>query len=94
VHCVHANSSGLAGRLRISSFAEANRRLYAAVGHQIYERLDRRAPRWRLVYTNPRPGHSESGLRAKYDDCILGQAVGVESLEHAADLVSIDSIMR
>ena len=33
--------SGLAGRLRVSSFAEANGRLYAAVGQQIY-----RADRW------------------------------------------------
>lgn len=55
--------SGLAGRLRVSSFAEANGRLYAAVGQQIYERTDGRPPRWRLVYTNPRPGHSETGLR-------------------------------
>ena len=55
--------SGLAGRLRVSSFAEANGRLYAAVGQQIYERIDGRAPRWRLVYTNSRPGHSETGLR-------------------------------
>jgi hypothetical protein len=55
--------SGLAGRRRVSSFAEANGRLYAAVGQQIYERIDGRAPQWRLVYTNPRPGHSETGLR-------------------------------
>jgi len=55
--------SGLAGRLRVSSFAEANGRLYSAVGQQIYERIDGSAPRWRLVYTNRRPGHSETGLR-------------------------------
>ena len=55
--------SGLAGRLRVSSFAEANGRLYAAVGQQIYERVDGPTPQWRLVYTNPRPGHSETGLR-------------------------------
>jgi hypothetical protein len=55
--------SGLGGRLRVSSFAEANGHLYAAVGQQIYERIDGAAPRWRLVYTNPRPGHSETGLR-------------------------------
>jgi hypothetical protein len=54
---------GLAGRLRVSSFAEANGRLYAAVGQQIYERIDGRQPRWRLIYTNPHPGHSETGLR-------------------------------
>jgi hypothetical protein len=55
--------SGLAGRLRVSSFAEANGRLYAAVGQQIYERIDGPAASWRAVYTNPRPGHSETGLR-------------------------------
>jgi hypothetical protein len=55
--------AGLAGRLRVSSFAECNGRLYAAVGQQIYERTDGREPHWRLVYTNPRPGRSETGLR-------------------------------
>jgi len=54
---------GLAGRLRVSSFAECNGRLYAAVGQQIYERVDGAAPRWQLVYTNPHPFHSETGLR-------------------------------
>jgi hypothetical protein len=44
-------------------FAEASGVLYAAVGQQIWRRLDGAAPRWELVYTNPRPGHSESGLR-------------------------------
>ena len=55
--------SGLEGRLRVSSFAEVGGRLYAAVGQQIYERIDGTKPRWRVVYTNPRPGHSETGLR-------------------------------
>jgi hypothetical protein len=55
--------SGLAGRLRVSGFAEANGRLYAAVGQQIYERIDGRMPQWHLVYSNPKPGHSETGLR-------------------------------
>jgi len=55
--------SGLGGRLRVSSFAEANGRLYAAVGQQVFERADGPAPSWKLVYTNPRPGHSETGLR-------------------------------
>ncbi len=54
---------GLEGRLRVSSFAEANGWLYAAVGQQIYERADGPAPHWRLVYTNKQPGHSETGLR-------------------------------
>src|SRR5260370_27357854 len=53
---------GLAGRLRVSSFADCNGRLYAAIGHQIYERSDGPEPRWRLVYTNPHPGRSETGL--------------------------------
>ena len=55
--------SGLAGRLRVSSFAEANGRFYAAVGQQLYERVDGPALQWRLIYTNPHPGHSETGLR-------------------------------
>ena len=55
--------SGLAGRLRVSGFAEAGGRLYAAIGQQIFERIDGATPRWRLIYTNPRPGHSETGLR-------------------------------
>ena len=54
---------GLAGRLRVSSFAECNGRLYAAIGQQIYERVDGVAPHWRLVYTNSHPGRSETGLR-------------------------------
>ena len=54
---------GLAGRLRISSFAECNGQLYAAIGQQIYERIDATAPHWHLVYTNPHPAHSETGLR-------------------------------
>jgi hypothetical protein len=49
--------------LRVSSFAEANGHLYAAVGQQVFERVDGPAPSWRLIYTNPDPGHSETGLR-------------------------------
>ena len=60
---ISATFSGLEGRLRVSSFAEANNRLYAAVGQQIYERIDGASPQWRLIYTNPQPGHSETGLR-------------------------------
>ncbi len=54
---------GLAGRLRISSFAEANGILYAAVGQQIYARTDGAEARWRPIYTNPSVHHSETGLR-------------------------------
>jgi hypothetical protein len=55
--------SGRNGYLRVPSFAEANGRLYATIGQQIYGRIDGAAPQWRLIYTNPRPGHSETGLR-------------------------------
>jgi hypothetical protein len=54
---------GMDGRLRVTSFAECNDRLYAALGQQIYERIDGTAPHWRLIYTNPNPGYSQSGLR-------------------------------
>lgn len=54
---------GLAGRLRISSFAECNGSLYAAVGQQVWQRVDGPAPRWSLRYTNPHPVYSQTGLR-------------------------------
>ena len=54
---------GLEDTLRVTSFAECNDRLYASVGQQIYERTDGATPQWRLIYTNPNPGRSESGLR-------------------------------
>ncbi len=58
-----AGLSGRNGYLRVSSFAECNGRLYAAVGQQIYERVDGADPHWSLRYTNRYPGHSETGLR-------------------------------
>jgi hypothetical protein len=58
-----AGLSGPSGRLRVSAFAECNGNLYAAVGQQIYRRIDGVTPNWQAVYTNPRPGHSETGLR-------------------------------
>jgi len=58
-----AEFPGMEGRLRITSFAECNDRLYATVGQQIYERTDGQAPNWRLIYTNSSPGRSQSGLR-------------------------------
>jgi hypothetical protein len=84
--------SGLAGRLRVSSFAEANGRLYAAVGQQVYERIDGPAPRWRLVYTNPRPGHSETGIRglAAIPGATGGDALLAAVEGNAARLVRID----
>jgi len=59
-------TSGLSGanaKLRVTSFAECNGRLYVAIGQHVYERLDGPEPNWRLVYTNPHPGRSETGLR-------------------------------
>jgi len=41
-----AGLSGRSGHLRVSSFAECNGRLYAAVGQQIYERIDGAEPHW------------------------------------------------
>jgi hypothetical protein len=82
---------GLAGRLRVSSFAEANGRLYAAVGQQVFERIDGPSPQWRLVYTNPHPGHSETGLRgltairAAHGQALLAAVEGT-----AARIVRID----
>jgi hypothetical protein len=58
-----AGLSGRSGHLRVSSFAECNGRLYATAGQHIFERIDGADPRWRLLYTNPYPGHSETGLR-------------------------------
>lgn len=55
-------ASGL-DRLRVASFAECGDTLYATVGHQIYRRRDGSSPSWELLYTNARPGHSETGLR-------------------------------
>jgi poly(A) polymerase len=54
---------GMENHLRVTSFAEADEHLYAAVGQQIYERIDGTTPRWRAIYTNPSPGFSRSGLR-------------------------------
>ncbi|MGA2792927.1 MAG: hypothetical protein ABSE69_05250 [Roseiarcus sp.] len=84
---------GLEGRLRISSFAECDGRLYAAVGQQIYERIDGAEPHWRLIYSNPRPGRSETGLRglsAVPDPAAGGQALiaAVEGSE--ARIVRVD----
>jgi hypothetical protein len=85
--------SGRSGHLRVSSFAECNGRLYAAVGQQIYERIDAAEPHWRLVYTNAYPGHSETGLRgltpipspSGRDEVLLAAVEG-----NAARLVRVD----
>jgi hypothetical protein len=81
------------GHLRVSSFAECNGRLYAAIGQQIYERIDGAQPHWRLVYTNRYPGHSETGLRGLtaiarptgHDEVLLATVEG-----NAARLVRVD----
>ena len=54
---------GLAGRVRISSFAEADGRVFAAIGQQVWVRQDGPSPSWQLLYTNPAPAFSETGLR-------------------------------
>lgn len=54
---------GLSGRLRISSFAEARGRLFVAIGQQVWVRRDGALARWQLLYTNPSPYYSQSGLR-------------------------------
>jgi hypothetical protein len=85
--------SGRNGHLRVSSFAECNGRLYAAIGQQIYERIDGTEPHWRLIYTNAFPGHSETGLRgltaipnpSGHDEMLLAAVEG-----SAARLVRVD----
>ena len=49
----------------MTSFAEANDHLYAAVGQQVYERVDRTDPRTgALIYSNPSPSIlAQRGLR-------------------------------
>jgi hypothetical protein len=84
---------GLAGRLRVSSFAECNNRLYAAVGQQIYERVDGTVPQWRLIYTNPHPGHSETGLRgltAVLSTSGIGEVLLAAVEGNAARVVRVD----
>jgi hypothetical protein len=77
-----AGISGSSGYLRVSSFAVCNGRLYAAVGQQIYERVDGETPEWRLVYSNRYPGHSETGLRGL---TAVPAATGGEALLAAVD---------
>ena len=37
--------------------------MFAAVGQQVWVRQDGSSPTWRLLYTNPSPAFSETGLR-------------------------------
>jgi hypothetical protein len=78
-----AGFSGLEGRVRVNAFAESEGVLYAAVGQQIYQRIDGPGPTWKLVYTNPQPGHSETGLRGL--TAIADPAGGGESLLAAVE---------
>jgi hypothetical protein len=78
-----AGFSGLEGRVRVNAFAESEGVLYAAVGQQIYQRVDGPGPTWKLVYTNPQPGHSETGLRGL--TAIANPAGGGESLLAAVE---------
>jgi hypothetical protein len=86
-----AGISGRNGYLRVSSFADANGQLYAAVGQQIYERIDGRTPQWRLIYTNSRPSHSETGLRGLTAIPGAGGDVLLAAVEgNAARIVRVD----
>jgi poly(A) polymerase len=79
--------------LRVTSFAQCNGVLYAAVGQQIYRRVDGPSPRWELAYTNPRPGHSETGLRgltAIVNPAGPGQALLVAVEGDAARIIRFD----
>ncbi len=49
--------------IRVMALAECNGQLFAAIGQQLYRRTDGEKPGWELVFTNPNPGYSESGLR-------------------------------
>ena len=86
-----AGISGRNGYLRVPSFAEADGRLYATIGQQVYERVDGATPQWRLVYTNPRPGHSETGLRGLTAIPGAGGEVLLAAIEgNASRIIRID----
>jgi hypothetical protein len=79
--------------LRVTSFSECNGLLYATVGQQIYRRVDGALPRWELFYANPRPGHSETGLRgltAIANPAGAGQALLVAVEGDQARIIRID----
>jgi hypothetical protein len=88
-----AGLSGPSGYLRVSSFAECDGHLYAAVGQHIYERIDGAQPHWRLTYTNRNPGHSETGLRgltAILNPSGQGEVLLVAVEGNAARIVRVD----
>jgi hypothetical protein len=48
---------------RVASFAVLNNKLYATVASSIYERVNGKDPSWKLAWTDPNPGTSDTGLR-------------------------------
>jgi len=48
---------------RVTSFAEINGKLYAAVAQALYERQDGAQGTWKKVWTNKSPGMSQTGCR-------------------------------
>ena len=81
------NFPGLEKNPRASGFAEAEGVLYAAVGQQVFARIDGEN-RWRLVYTNPHPHASRTGLRGLTALAGGGLLAAVEGEE--ARIVRID----
>jgi len=72
---------------RVMSFAEQGGVLYATIGQRIYRRNDGAPSSWTLVWTNPLPGISQSGLRGMTP--VNGNLwIGVEGTE--GRIVSID----
>ena len=83
---------GLAGRLRISSFAEARGKLFAAIGQQVWVREDGNRPGWRLFYSNPAPFYSQSGLRGLTATIEQGREVLLAAVEgNRSRIVRIDA---
>lgn len=76
--------SGLHGHHRVTSFAEANGKFYATVGQHVFERVDGALPRWRSIYTNPMPGHSETGLRGLTAVSFAGTSMLLAAVEGSA----------
>lgn len=81
---VSGTFAGLHGRLRVTSFAEANGKLYATIGQHVFERVDGALPRWRSIYTNSMPGHSETGLRGLTTVSFAGTSMLLAAVEGTA----------
>ncbi|GAJ30524.1 hypothetical protein AA0498_1191 [Acidomonas methanolica] len=76
--------AGLHRRLRVTSFAEANGRLYATIGQHVFERIDGPSPQWRSIYTNSIPGRSETGLRGLTAVPFVGTSMLLATVEGTA----------